>query len=179
MIKKFLFLLLLVFSTIIMFAQVTTSAISGKVSGTDKISLPGATVIAVHVPTGTQYNVITDNDGLFRIPNMQVGGPYKLTVSYVGYQTKIHDDINLQLGQTLSLSENLTETYITMSEVEVIAKKNELIDGNKTGASTNVNSNTIKTLPTINRSITDYTKLSPQSNGNSFAGRDGDIIILQ
>lgn len=171
--KKMVFLLLLIFSTITMFAQVTTSAISGKVSGTDKVSLPGATVIVVHVPTGTQYNVITDNDGLYRIPNMQIGGPYKLTISYVGYQTKVAQDINLQLGQTLTLNENLTEATINISEVEVVAKKSEIIDGNRTGASTNVNSNTIKTLPSINRSITDYTKLSPQSNGNSFAGRDG------
>lgn len=173
MIKKMIFLLLLVFSTISMFAQVTTSAISGKVSGADKVSLPGATVIVVHVPTSTQYNVITDNDGLFRIPNMKIGGPYKLTISYIGYQTKIKEDINLQLGQTLSINENLKETSIDISEVEVVAKKNELINGNRTGASTNVNSNTISILPTINRSITDYAKLSPQSNGNSFAGRDG------
>lgn len=54
---------------------------------------------------------------------MKIGGPYKLTISYIGYQTKIKEDINLQLGQTLSINENLKETSIDISEVEVVAKK--------------------------------------------------------
>ncbi len=173
MIKKFIFLVLLMMSSLVMYSQVTTSGISGKVYGTDKVSLPSANVVIVHIPTGTQYNTITDINGIFRLPNMIVGGPYKLTISYIGYQTLIKDDINLSLGQTLSLNENLKETSIDIEEVEIVGKKNELIDGNKTGASTSVNSNLITTLPSINRSITDFTKLNPQSSGSNFAGRDG------
>lgn len=173
MIKKFIFLLLFSLSSLIMYSQVTTSGVSGKVYNTEKVSLPGATVIIVHEPSGTQYSTITDSEGLFRIPNLKVGGPYKLTITYLGYQTLVENDINLSLGQTLSLNESLKETSVNMKEVEVVANKSALIDGNRTGASTSVNSNLITTLPSINRSITDFTKLSPQSNGNSFAGRDG------
>jgi hypothetical protein len=173
MVKKLILILLLTLSSLFMYSQVTTSGISGKVYSTEKSTLPGATVLIVHIPTGTQYGTVTDGDGLFRIPNMKVGGPYKMTVSYVGYQTVIEDGINLELGQTLSLNETLKEATVDMKEIEIVGKRNELIDGNRTGASTSVNSNEISTLPSINRSITDFTKMSPQSNGNSFAGRDG------
>jgi len=155
------------------FSQVTTAGMNGRITASSGESLPGATVIAVHTPSGTQYGSTTDMEGYYRIPNMRVGGPYTVTVSYVGYKTVTSKDVSLSLGQTFRYSVVLTEETATLTGVEVVAKTNELIDGNKTGASTNVNSATITTLPTINRSITDYTKLSPQSNGNSFAGRDG------
>jgi hypothetical protein len=173
MVKKLFLILLFTLSSLMMYSQVTTSGVSGVVRSTEKSTLPGATVVLVHVPTGTQYGVVTDADGLFRIPNMKVGGPYKMTISYVGYQTIIMDDINLELGQTLNLNQNLKEASVDMKEVEIVAKKNELIDGNRTGASTSVSPNEISTLPSINRSITDFTKMSPQANGNSFAGKDG------
>lgn len=173
MVKKLLLILLIVLNSMFLYSQVTTSGLSGKIYSTEKTTLPGATVIAVHVPTGTEYGTVTDSDGLYRIPNMKSGGPYKLKISYVGYQTLVVDDINLNLGQTLTLNETLKETSVEMNEVEIVAKKNDLIDGNRTGASTNVNSQEITTLPSINRSITDFTKMSPQSNGVNFAGRDG------
>lgn len=154
-------------------AQVTTAGMNGHITAGNGDNLPGATVIAIHTPSGTQYGTITDVEGYYRIPNMRVGGPYTITVSYVGYKTVTVTDITLNLGQTFRYNTVLNEEAATITGVEVVAKKNELIDGNKTGASTNVNSATITTLPTITRGITDYTKLSPQSNGSSFAGRDG------
>ncbi|MGE5317633.1 MAG: TonB-dependent receptor [Chloroflexota bacterium] len=154
-------------------AQVTTAGMNGRITASSGDNLPGATIIAVHTPSGTQYGTTTDMEGFYRIPNMRVGGPYTITVSYVGYKTITYTNVTLSLGQTFKYSTVLTEETSTLTGVEVVAKKNELMDGNKTGASTNVNSATITTLPTISRGITDYTKLSPQSNGNSFAGRDG------
>jgi len=171
--KRLIFFLLFSFSSLIMFAQVTTSGISGKIYGENKVSLPGASVVLVHVPTGTQYGTVTDVDGLYRITNLKVGGPYTLTISYVGYKPIVEENINLNLGQTLGLNETLSQNASEITGVEVTAQKNQLIDGNKTGASTNINLAEIKALPSINRSITDFTKMTPQSNGTSFAGRDG------
>ncbi|HNQ83542.1 MAG TPA: TonB-dependent receptor [Bacteroidales bacterium] len=172
--KRLLLMIVIMISSIgVMYSQVTTSGINGKIYGSNYITLPGATVILVHTPTGTQYSTITDDKGIFRIPNMQSGGPYEMKISYVGYKTLQKSDITLALGQTLTFNESLTEAAVGLTEVEVIEKRDALIDGNRTGSSTNVNSNQITTLPSINRSITDYTKLSPQANGNSFAGRDG------
>jgi hypothetical protein len=172
--KKLLLLFGLLFFGSMMYAQVTTSGISGKIYGADKATLPGATVVAVHVPSGTQYATLTDAEGYFRLPNMKAGGPYTLTVTYVGYSTFTKDDITLSLGQTITFNPTLTEEAAALSGVVITAGvKNALIDGNRTGASTNINVQQIQNLPSINRSITDFTKLTPQSNGSSFGGMDG------
>ena len=173
MFKKLILTLLLVIGGAVAFSQVTTSGIGGKIYDNAKTALPGANVVAVHVPTGTQYGTVTDKDGLFRIPNMKVGGPYKVTISFIGFQPLVKDDINLSLGQTLNLNESLSENAIGIQEVVVTATRNAIIDGNRTGASTNVNSTQIQSMPSISRSINDFTKMTPQSNGSSFAGRDG------
>ncbi len=140
------------------------------------MSLPGANVIAVHIPTGTQYGGTTDNAGYFRIPNMNVGGPYKVTISYVGYKSYEKDNIYLSLGQTYALNVKLEETTTTLQEVQVVAKKvgnYKIIDGNRTGAQTVVNSNEINTLPSVGRDLTDFTRLTPQAS----VGDDGYITV--
>jgi hypothetical protein len=68
-------------------AQVTTSSIAGIISDGSGNGLPGATVSAVHLPTGTQYGVSTRAEGQFTLPNLRVGGPYRIVISYVGYQS--------------------------------------------------------------------------------------------
>jgi hypothetical protein len=171
--KKLLFFIGLLFFVSMLNAQVTTSGLSGKILGSDNLGLPGATIVAVHVPSGTQYGTLTDNDGLFRLPNMKIGGPYKLTISYVGYQPFVQDNLNLSLGQTLAVNQKMSQTAADLTGVVIVAQKNALIDGNRTGASTNINIDQIQSLPSVNRSISDFTKMTPQANGGSFAGRDG------
>ncbi|NCC72506.1 MAG: TonB-dependent receptor [Sphingobacteriia bacterium] len=168
------FALAMIFVVQSAFGQVTTSAISGRVMGGTNESLPGATVVAIHQPSGSQYGTTTDVDGLFRILNMRVGGPYSITVTYVGYSPFEADDVYLSLGQTFSLNVQLTEQVSQISGVEVIGTRNDLFDGNRTGAVTNIANQQITALPTISRSINDFTRLSPFTGvGNSFAGRDG------
>jgi len=174
MLLKTLMTLALTFSLNLMFAQVTTSGMNGKVIGANGESLPGATVIAVHVPSGTQYGTTTDVAGLYRLPNMNVGGPYTLTVSYIGFEPFVKEGIYLSLGQTQKVNANMAEKAAAISGVEIVAERNNLFDGNRTGATTNIGRTEITTMPTINRSINDFTRLSPQSGvGNGFAGRDG------
>jgi hypothetical protein len=172
-IKTLLFMAMLLLFSGSIFAQVTTSGINGKVTGTNNESLPGATIIALHVPSGTQYGTTSNTEGVYRLANMRVGGPYKITVSFVGYKTQEQGGIYLSLGQTLGLNINLQETSSQLSGIEVVSEKSAIIDGNRTGASTNIRAEQMEALPTISRSITDFTRLSPQSNGSSFAGRDG------
>lgn len=155
-------------------SQVTTSGINGRITNASGESLPGATVVAVHTPSGTQYGTTSDIQGYYRIPNMRIGGPYTVTVSFVGYQSTTANEISLNLGQTFNFSTVLNESAETISGVEVISSRSDLFDGNRTGASSNYNSQTISVLPTISRSINDYTRLTPQASvGNSFGGRDG------
>ena len=150
----------------------TTSSMSGRVSdGTQ--SFPGASVLAVHQPSGTQYGTVTNEEGYFRIPNMRVGGPYTLTVSFMGYEPVVKRDIFLDLGQTYGIDITLQETVTQLADVVVSA--GGLIDGNQTGAETNVGREQIMTLPTVDRSLNDFTRLTPQANltpggGISIAG---------
>lgn len=150
----------------------TTSSIRGRVVDKSGEALPGSTIVAIHTPTGNEYGSVADVDGYFVLSNMRIGGPYTITVSFVGFQDYAKKDVYLSLGQTFSLDVSMSEETLQLQEVVVSGVKDEVFDGNRTGASTNLSDERIKQLPTINRSINDFTKLTPQSNGTSFAGRD-------
>jgi hypothetical protein len=154
-------------------AQVTTSALSGMVTMQDtKEEVIGATVQAIHEPSGTKYAAVTNVNGRFTIQGMRSGGPYTVTVSYIGYETKTFKDITLQLAETYDLNVRLSENANELTEIVVSGKASKFA-GDKMGASTNINSRTIQEIPTVSRSITDITKLSPYANGMSFAGANG------
>lgn len=155
------------------FGQVTTSAMNGRVIDSSKESLPGATVIATHQPSGTQYGTITNVEGRFNLPGMRAGGPYIVEVSYVGYSKETYSDITLFLGQTFELNAVLKAGALELGEVTVVGKKASAFQTDKTGASTNISNQQITTMPTINRGISDIARLSPYSNGMGFAGGDG------
>ena len=174
--KRFLFLVAMMLTlSLTVMAQITTSSMAGKVTlddanGEDVI---GATVVAVHEPSGTRYTAVTNTSGRFSIQGMRTGGPYEVTVSYIGFQSKTLKGITLQLAETYNLSVWLSEDANELAEVVVSGKASKFA-AEKTGAATNINSTQIANLPTVNRSITDVTRLSPYGgNGMSFAGSDG------
>lgn len=153
-------------------AQVTTSGMSGKITanGEDVI---GATIEAVHTASGTRYVGVTNTKGMYNILGMRSGGPYEVKISYLGYETKIVKGVTLQLGETYNLSTSMNEDAKVLGEVVVTGKGTKL-NIEKTGASTNITNQQIMNLPTVTRSITDVTRLSPYGgNGMSFAGADG------
>ena len=156
-------------------AQITTSSMAGKVTLDDENGeeVIGATVVAVHEPSGTRYTAVTNTTGRFSINGMRTGGPYEVTVSYIGFQPKTLKGITLQLAETYNLSVWLSEDANELAEV-VISGKASKFAAEKTGAATNITSAQITALPTVSRSITDVTRLSPYGgNGMSFAGADG------
>ena len=172
--------LLLTFMTFSMsYAQVTTSAITGVVTTPSVPTsdpkgevLVGATIEAVHLPSGTSYGTSTDIDGTYRIPGMRVGGPYTITVSYVGYATKTQSNVILNLGTTKTLNFSLVESSYDLQGVTITANKNAIFSSQRTGATTEFNSSTINSLPTIGRTIDDITKYNAYGNGRSFGGQD-------
>jgi hypothetical protein len=157
-------------------AQVTTSSISGNVKAQGDAPLVGATITATHVPSGTVYSTISQSGGTFSIQNMRSGGPYRIEISYVGYQQKVIEDATLVLGEAFQVNETLAAEGQQLQEVTIVSnRQNPILNNQRTGASTNVNARQLATLPTINRSLTDFTRLTPQANGTSFAGRDGRL----
>lgn len=163
--------MVLMFATSAM-AQITTSGINGKVTA-DGESVIGATVEAIHTPSGTRYTAVTNTSGQYTINGMRVGGPYEVKISYIGYETKVVKDVTLVLAETYSLNTSLTEDAQQLGEVVVSAKATKFTT-EKTGASTNISNTMMQNLPTVSRSLTDVTRLSPYGgNGMSFAGTDG------
>ena len=163
-------------SVLTLMAQVTTSALSGKVTMNDtKEEVIGATIQAIHEPSGTKYAAVTNSNGRFTIQGMRNGGPYSVAISYIGYETKTFRNIVLELGETYNLNALLSEDANELTEIVVSGKASKFA-AEKTGASTNINQRTIQELPTINRSIGDLAKLSPYYGGsNSFGGMNGKM----
>ncbi len=151
------------------FAQVTSSGISGRITSGNE-SLPGAAVVAVHVPSGTQYGTVTNADGRFSLQGMRTGGPYKVDVSFVGYAKASFTDITLSLGESFVLNASLKESNATVGEVTVVGIKSSPYNSERNGAAINITSRQINSLPTVSRSINDITRLTPQANGNQIGG---------
>ena len=156
------------------FAQVTTSALGGRVVDANGEPVIGAAVVATHEPSGTVYGVVTNNEGRYAINGMRAGGPYKVEVSCLGYQPLTYTDVTLQLAETFALNAQIAEDSQMLGEAMVIAAPASKFSAQKMGSATNISSKEIASIPTISRSLTDVTRLSPYGgNGMSFAGADG------
>ena len=156
------------------FAQVTTSALGGRVVDVNGEPVVGAAVIATHTPSGTVYPVITNESGRYTMNGMRAGGPYTVEISCLGFQTVTFTDLTLQLAETFSLNATLNEDSEMLSEAMVIGASSSKFSAQKIGSATNISSKDIVSVPTVSRSISDVTRLSPYGgNGMSFAGADG------
>lgn len=147
-------------------AQITSSSINGKITDSKGETLPGVAIIAMHLPTGLKYATQADANGKYFIPNMNSGGPYTVKTSFIGYKESVKENIILSLGENQKISFQLAESTTNLAEVAITAN----LEDNKTGTGTRVSQEQIQNLPTLSRSITDFTKLTPQSSNNSFAG---------
>jgi len=166
-------MLLLVGISVSGFSQgVTTSALKGFVVDQKGAPLFAATVLAIHTPTGTQYGTVTSADGQFTILNMKIGGPYSVRISSVGYETVVVKDLYLELNKTTDIKVVLKETSVNIGEVEIKGNTAGVMNSDRTGSMTNVSGEQITDMPTISRSLKDITRLTPESDGNSFGGRN-------
>ena len=171
--KKLLTLFIFFFTCSLSFSQVTTSSIKGVVSDETSSGLPGANVVVFHTPTGTTYGAATDIDGRFNLVNLRVGGPYTVTVSYIGYTTTTFPNVYLTLGKTEVLSLSMIPDSQQLDAVVITASNTKGVFGSdRTGAETNVGRKELTTLPTISRSASDFTRLEPTASNGSFGGRN-------
>ena len=166
---------LLAFMVSTAMAQITTSGISGKVTANGE-DIIGATIKAVHQPSGTVYRAVTNIDGRYSIQGMRPGGPYVLEVSYVGYKTKEVKNFNLSLGQNTILNESLSENAEMLQDVVVTADRNNNMRTDRAGATPSINADQIGAVPTVSRSMNDLLKLTPQGAnvGSGFSVGGGN-----
>ncbi len=172
--KHTLSVLLFILIPVIAFGQgSTTSSMSGKITNSQGEALAGATVVATHVPSGTVSGAIANNQGLFSIQGLRPGGPYNVDISFVGYSKESFTDINLLLGETFGLNVSMKESSTELTLVTVVGTKPSKFNMLKTGATTNISGEQMTMMPTINRNISDISRVSPYANGMSFSGGDG------
>ncbi|MDQ0107096.1 hypothetical protein J2T02_002213 [Chitinophaga terrae (ex Kim and Jung 2007)] len=171
--KKLLITLSLLLTVMVTFAQVTTSNMTGYIKDDKGEGLIGATVKAVHTPSGTVYGTTTQEGGRYNIPNMRVGGPYTVTVTFISFKEEKVENVNLPLGQTFKIDFTLQPTTKSLNEVVISGKQNTTFNSGRTGAATTISREQLQNLPSLNRGIADFTKLTPQSGkGLNFAGRN-------
>ena len=158
-------------------AQVTTGSLNGKVQNEKQDGIAGASIIAIHLPSGTTYETTSRADGRFMIINMRVGGPYSVTAAYTGTGTAAFapetiENVEINLGVATDLTFDVKPISVTET-VTVTAESSAVFSSARTGAATSVNRETLATLPTVQGRISDFTRLTPQTSGtNSFGGQD-------
>ncbi|MFT4092346.1 MAG: carboxypeptidase regulatory-like domain-containing protein [Niabella sp.] len=185
MLKKiFFFMTVALLATVLTNAQVTTGSIVGTVKSQNGENLQGATIVAVHVPTGSKYSSSANSTGQYTLPNLRVGGPYTLTVSYTGFKDEVFDDLQVTLGNPQVVDVVLKTTDKSLDEVVVTGvAKGSILSSQRNGTSVTLNLRDIQNTPTVNRSVQDYVRLMPQvkvgnasgdgaSTGMSFGGQN-------
>ncbi len=165
----------------------TTGSIGGTVVDQQGGVLPGVAVVAVHEPTGTRYEAVTQGDGKFTMPNVRVGGPYTITASLSGFQDATQQDVTVKLGDEVGVELTLSVGGVQES-VQVTAESKPIFDETRAGTASNVSTEALQQLPTISRSLADFARLSPyfnqtsQNSGDSFlsvAGRNNRYNNVQ
>lgn len=150
---------------------VTSATIRGTVVDQDDEPLPGVNIVAVHQPSGSRYGASTSENGQFTLANVRVGGPYVITASFVGYQSQRETDIQLDLGETRTLDFELQQETQELDEVQVVAQdEGAVFSDERQGLSTNISEEEIQNAPTIDRSIADFARFTPQA----IVGNDDD-----
>ena len=171
--KKFLLFIALCFGFQSVFAQETTSQIVGKITNGSEV-VAGATVTATHQPSGTVYKTTSRKDGRFILNNLKIGGPYTIAATFVGFKASPYENVTLILGQEFTADFAMAaESKLLENVVLTTSRRDRIFNSSRTGSQEIINRTQLERLPTINRSLQDFTKLAPSSNGLSFGGRNG------
>jgi hypothetical protein len=167
---------LFMFFASIAMAQITTASLSGTVKDSGG-PIPGASINVVHIPTGTKFTTITRSDGRFNVPNVIVGGPFKVTASFVGLETQVRNDVYTTLGENKVIDFNFSEAIVNLREVVVTSAGNATFRSDKVNTTTLIDSVKLSNTITTNRNLSDYFRNIPQAkvDGNgaiSIAGQN-------
>ncbi len=151
-------------SVTVLKAQETSAILSGSIYDSKGATINGATIVVKHEPTGSVSSTQSNKKGIYTIPNLKAGGPYTIKISFVGYQEQTLNDLHLNLGTNPDLNVTLATKSTEMKDVVISS------NGRKGDAALTVGIKQMNLLPTIGRSLSDFTRLTPQSNNNSYAG---------
>lgn len=175
--KRLVILLLVFFCSVPLWAQMTTSSIKGRVINQEGEAIDVVVVTATHIPSGTDYYALTNDDGYYSIDGMRPGGPYIFVFSCLGYKSAKYEGINLELAEVFSLGITMEESIESLEAALIVTEHSSHFSSDQMGATTNINSKQISSIPTEERTITEITRLSPYGgNGMNIAGGNGRTI---
>ena len=140
------------------FAQNTTASVGGQVTGADGKPVGGATVVVVHVESGSTNTVTTDAEGRYTARGLRAGGPFTITISKGG-QTEKRENVFLTLAEATSLNATLgaTQTIVVTGRAT-----NERFNSSAMGSGTNIGSRELAAFASIQRSLQDYARTDPR-----------------
>jgi len=176
MMKKLLLANLFVLAALTgLFAQITTSSITGMVQDSKGEALPGAAVVAIHTPSGTSYGTTTLSDGRYRIAGMRVGGPYTVKISFVGYKEQVFNDIFLNLNTAADVNAKLTALKAERIRVAEEQTKNHQKELRKVIAESNETlADPLKGIPGWNQEI--YGKVLTYGQAEGYKAEEVNTI---
>lgn len=150
--------------------QETSGTLSGTIYDAAGQTLPGASVTAIHQPSGTKYATSADKNGHYYLPNLRIGGPYSVEVAMISMKSDKKEGITIRLGAAIQLNFALGDQSQQLAEVTVRATKRGA-QASTYGSGKNISADQVRNMATVSRSITDITRLVPQaSKDNSFGG---------
>ncbi len=152
----------------------TSGALSGTVVDQQGAALPGASITAVHEPTGTQYTATSDGEGHFQIPNVRVGGPYTVTATLSGFADQKHADVTVSLGDARAVDFKMGVAAVSET-ITVVGQS--VFSETRAGTAANVSQAALEALPTISRSLTDMARTSPYFNEANSNGGDSFLSV--
>ena len=167
--KRLVFAFIALVAAMTATAQSTTASLSGFVTDNNGKPIAGAAVVATHTPTETVYGAVTDVNGAYRLQGLRVGAPYTIEFSFVGYNTKLYDNIALSLGENQQINTSLNDTL----NIDAVVVNGVNFADRRTGSGEVFHRDLIERTPTVSRSIDDITRLAPQA----MISKDGGISI--
>lgn len=178
---RYILLIALLFVPLSLSAQgSTTGSIEGTITDNGGEPLPGANIVAVHLPTGSEYGTSSRADGRYTIRNVRVGGPYEVRITFLGFNAQKKEIERIELGQRVTLNFELEEGSLELGEISITAMADRVFNSDRTGARTNISSDDIARTPSVARSLGDFTRLTPQvTGGNSFGGANDRYNNIQ
>lgn len=149
-------------------AQTANARISGTVRDVDGSAIPGANISVVNESTGFRFGAVSENDGSFDVRNLPLGGPYKVEISFLGFQSKAFENVQLSLGANFRQNVILVDDSIDL-ETFTVNSNSLLNDVDRMGGTKSISAQTIKELPVQDRNFTNLASLSPLTGRNLTA----------
>ena len=154
--------LLFMGSTTLMAQGVTTGAITGTVVGADGQPMPNAQVVVRNLQTGYTTGTLTRSNGQYFIQGLEVGGPYSVTVSSIGFETRERNDVYVRLSQTTRVDFALTVQAVAVSGIDVTVARTADFSPTRQGVDVQISDTLVARVPTFSRDFVDLLKLAPQ-----------------